>query len=113
MSMLGEQIKELREKADLLDGLEGMDNLVPMLREAADTIEDLRDRLQNQAFALGMQEVLGSGTCEIENEIWRYDHGGDERDTYEFVLSCGHSVEWLDSEPPRHCPECGRKVVSA
>ena len=41
MSMLGEQIKELREKADMLDGLEGMDNLVWMLREAADTIEKL------------------------------------------------------------------------
>lgn len=45
MSMLVEQIKELREKADMLDGLEGIDNLVPMLREAADTIESLRDRL--------------------------------------------------------------------
>lgn len=32
-------------KADMLDGLEGMDNLVTMLREAADTIESLRDRL--------------------------------------------------------------------
>ena len=46
MSILSEQAKQLREKADMLDGLEGMDNLVPMLREAADTIESLRDRLQ-------------------------------------------------------------------
>ena len=42
MNMLNSQIKELREKADMLDGLEGMDNLVRMLREAADTIEGLR-----------------------------------------------------------------------
>ena len=49
MSELGEQIKELREKADMLDGLEGMDNLVRMLREAADTIESLRDSLNEVA----------------------------------------------------------------
>lgn len=47
MSMLSSQADELREKADLLDGLEGMDNLVRMLREAADTIISLRDRLQD------------------------------------------------------------------
>lgn len=47
MSMLSSQAGGLREKADLLDGLEGMDNLVRMLREAADTIISLRDRLQD------------------------------------------------------------------
>ena len=52
MSELGEQIKELREKADMLDGLEGMDNLVRMLREAADTIESLRNRMQEENDAL-------------------------------------------------------------
>lgn len=49
------------------------------------------------------------GTCEIENEFWN-DHGGDGSDTYEFVLSCGHSVEWLDDEPPSFCPDCGKMV---
>ena len=45
--MLSDQAKQLREKADMLDGLEGMGSLVPMLREAADTIISLRDRLQD------------------------------------------------------------------
>jgi hypothetical protein len=49
------------------------------------------------------------GTCRIESEVW-HDHGGYDSDTYEFVLSCGHSVEWLDSEPPCFCPKCGREV---
>jgi rubrerythrin len=53
-----------------------------------------------------------SGTCEIESEFW-HDHGGDESDTYEFVLSCGHSVEWLDSEPPSFCPSCGARIRKA
>ena len=51
-------------------------------------------------------------TCEIESEFWN-DHGGYDSDTYEWTLSCGHSVEWLDNEPPKHCPECGAKVVTA
>jgi hypothetical protein len=54
--MLSNQADELREKADMLDGLEGMDNLVPMLREAADTIESLSDKLQG---------VMGTRYCEL------------------------------------------------
>ena len=53
--------------------------------------------------------TLGGGTCEIESMFW-HDHGGDDSDTYEFVLSCGHSVEWLDEEPPNFCPDCGKAV---
>lgn len=110
MSMLGEQIKELREKADLLDGLEGMDNLVPMLREAADTIEDLRDRLQNQAFALGMQDALGSGTCEL-TETDSYSNANEVIHVLE-CSECGETCEHVNGSYPK-CPNCGRKVVSA
>lgn len=55
MSMLNIQIDRLRETADEAEKLEFTDRvsisymhnkLAPMLREAADTIESLRDRLQ-------------------------------------------------------------------
>lgn len=29
-----------------------------------------------------------------------------------YDLSCGHVYETFDDEPPKFCPECGRKVVS-
>lgn len=58
MSMLGEQIKELHEMADAMHrrsrdiGLDygmgrGLADASRMLREATDTIESLRDRLQD------------------------------------------------------------------
>ena len=45
MSMLGEQIKELRESARQFEGYQNGE-ISRTLREAADTIESLRDRLQ-------------------------------------------------------------------
>ena len=63
MSMLGEQVKELREAARNIQGKLGrclyrrkdvdeMQQVSDMLFEAADTIESLRDRLQEEGDAL-------------------------------------------------------------
>lgn len=73
MSMLGSQINDLRKKADILDGLEGMDKLVPMLREAADTIESLRDRLQDADVAYNDTEVLGDVTQGLFRDLMAAD----------------------------------------
>ena len=35
----------------------------------------------------------------------------DEDDEWYFAFSCGHELYWDEREPPKHCPECGRKVV--
>ena len=61
-----------------------------------------------QGIADELNEIR-NGACEIVVQTW-HDHGGYDSDTYEFVLSCGHTVEWLDYEPPRHCPRCGKAV---
>ena len=103
--MTDNRTTELRETA------EGIDWEIPeaaeLLREAADTIESLRDRLQNQAFALGMQEALGSGTCEVQHvksgamyDVWRYTCCG-----YEHAESVSE-----EAIPQNFCPKCGKRV---
>lgn len=115
MSMLGEQIKELREAARNIQGnlgrclyrrkdVDEIQQVSGMLFEAADTIEDLRDRLQNQAFALGMQEALGSGTC--EQVLTDCDDGLMPPFTAH-CSACG--AEW--GFTPKYCHNCGAKVV--
>lgn len=93
MSMLRSQADELRERADLLDGLAGMDNLVRMLREAADTIESLRDRLQED----------GEQTCratQANYEHCKYSTDRGWRDTSKYAELFG-------------TPERAAKTVSA
>lgn len=59
-----------------------------------------------------VEATLGRGECHVES-IW------DMTDQYEYAphaywqvnLSCGHSFEQGDPEPPNYCPNCGRKVV--
>lgn len=49
-------------------------------------------------------EVEGSifdDTCECESPAWGYH------------LSCGHWLDWGDSEPPRYCPYCGCRIDGA
>ena len=77
-----------------------------------EAIEAWNTRTPEQAIAATLGSERHVETCEIESEVW-HDHGGYDSDTYEWVLSCGHSVEWLDNKPPKHCPECGAKVVTA
>ncbi len=48
-------------------------------------------------------------TCHVESSIidtYEYNR-------WEYELSCGHTIIWEDSEPPRYCPECGTKVVGS
>ena len=86
MSMLSDQIKELRQRASVLrqgDWSDGEDDAL-LLEEAAETIENLRDRLQAER------------TCE---------YIGDD-------VSGGCSVcrGWLDPACA-YCPSCGAKVT--
>ena len=101
MSMLSGQCARLRSWADQFDGRADLDALAPLLardlREAADTIISLRDRLQ--------AAELGSGTCEMvlmwsdyeDGECYKCSKCGD------FAFTCGGE--------PRFCPNCGAKVV--
>ena len=135
MSMLGVQIKELREAARNIQGKLGrclyrrkdvdeMQQVSGMLFEAANTIESLRYRLQ-----------AVSETCRIE---WRDDShdtdAGYEYDGAYFCTRCmadlpqplqecwddyqalvadyGNVPPW-DKKPFRCCPNCGREVVDA
>ena len=102
--MLSEQIKELRLMGDG-QAYKGEFTVATLLREAADTIEGLRDMLQNQAFALGMQDALGGGTCEVISHYYY-----DDYDIHEFEFSCGHSYTNHDDMPYPFCPMCGAKV---
>ena len=102
MSMLSEQIAKLRKTAESIDW--EIPEAAELLREAADTIEDLRDRLQNQAFALGMQEALGNGTC--EQVLTDCDDGLMPP----FTAHCGAcGAEW--GFTPKYCYNCGAKVT--
>ena len=45
-------------------------------------------------------------TCHVESSIidtYEYNR-------WEYELSCGHTIIWEDSEPPRYCPNCGRRI---
>jgi hypothetical protein len=51
-------------------------------------------------------QTESSGTCHVESSIidtYEYNR-------WEYELSCGHTIIWEDSEPPRYCPECGRRI---
>lgn len=110
MSMLSSQADELRGYAlsvrnvalrttslchearrDLLDSAVRME-------QAADTIESLRDRLQDIE--------LGRGTCEMH----RYKNALGFIDEWQ-CSECGADVSGIaDDTPPNHCPSCGAKV---
>lgn len=108
MSMLSAQIKELRETAVSL-GVNGvctgdLSKLYVMLREAADTIESLSDKLQGvmgtryselfgtperaarTAVALNNRRVVSCEDCAARGAC-RYDGCGDDYDAL---------LEWLE-----------------
>ncbi|MBQ9020577.1 MAG: hypothetical protein IJ113_00980 [Eggerthellaceae bacterium] len=69
---MSEQIKELRSLADHLDETErGMGEYVQAMREAADTIESLRDRLQAELTYIERMEKLES----LCIDLWRWGWG--------------------------------------
>lgn len=109
MSMLGRQIKELWRMADELDehsafigycGSVSRDpfirDAVFLMREAADTIESLRDRLQ--------AAELGNGTCE---QVLSDCNDGLMPPFTAHCSACG--AEW--GFTPRYCHNCGARVV--
>lgn len=120
MSMLGSQADRLRLTADVISerGVTSGDLAIIeiRLREAADTIESLRDRLQVvsetcenvypgnpidrhmmfQCSACGHVQTNGT----YPPEWWNAEHTDDECVAY-------------DGEPIRFCPHCGRKAVDA
>lgn len=109
MSMLSDQIKELRNRAKVLrqgDWSDGEEDAL-LLEDAADTIESMRDKLQAERTC--KVDVLDTG-----NEA-AYEH-------YEYIMhcrSCNHEYgyvqynedgdTWQD-EKPNYCPHCGAKV---
>ena len=104
MSMLGQQANELRLMARLVRDYDYKE-ISRMLREAADTIISLRDRLQ--------AATLGSGTCEyaIKDNMNETEGMGD------VWIECSachcafdyYADEWLMNM--HYCPNCGAKVV--
>ena len=102
MSILGEQIKELREAARQFEGYQNGE-ISRMMREAAYTIESLRDRLQ--AATLGNSRA--ERTCKQEERGW-----GTEGDHARVWLTCGHDcMVPTVQDLPNYCPNCGAKVV--
>lgn len=69
------------------------------------------DGIGMQAIADELNATLGSGTCKVAACY-------DMADVYNrslitewyFAFSCGHELYWDESEPPKHCPECGKMV---
>ncbi len=45
-------------------------------------------------------------TCEVVScllDTWDYNR-------WDYELSCGDRFIWEDDEPPRYCPDCGRRI---
>ena len=101
MSMLTAQVERLRETAELVDF--ELPEAAAMLREAADTIERLRQTAQ---------DALAERTCEIRV----FDNMAETDGMGDVWLECSACHWQMDySETPRmplnYCPNCGRKVV--
>ena len=127
MSMLGEQINELRWLAGHLDEIErGMNEYVRAMCEAADTIESLRGRLQAVSETCEL-EAFADVPFSVDYEIEGYDSSsGNDYATLAECSKCGayvivppayHHVLTCDGDevyqPYRYCPSCRREVVGA
>lgn len=77
-------------------------------RDERDRVErDLRDEVNWMHAELHGAEM--GRTCELDGTLY-WDNGCTAY--WEHELSCGHTVESLDNEPPSYCPDCGARVVS-
>ena len=100
MSMLTAQIANLRLMARLVREYD-YSEISRMLREAADTIESLRERAQ--------AATLGSEECDwMLRDKWPNDTGDDY--VYGYETSCGARHTWWPDSLPKFCPTCGGKV---
>lgn len=100
MSMLTAQCDELRDKAMLFEGYNNGE-ISRMLRGAADTIESLRDRLQDA--------TLGSWECEMEY-IDTYEYPDGDEDYLCKCSKCGRKSWEPAHNLPKFCGGCGRMV---
>lgn len=101
MSMLSEQTSRLRHIAERLGDMYGGGTAAREVRDAADTIDELRARCQElqekKEWQAGFLQIcLMKPTCASEYD-WRCDE-------------CGEHVS-MCSGKPRFCPSCGRRVV--
>lgn len=133
MNMLSEQADRLREKADELRNIHVDDENVGLLfaaigamREAADAIESMRDRLQAASETCEL-EAFADVLFSVDYEIEGYDSGsGRDYATLAECSKCGayvivppayHHVLICDGDevyqPYRYCPSCRREVVDA
>jgi len=100
MSISEWQCNELRRVADKLRGKEEVSVpfvrvlVIPIMREAADTIEAMSDKL--------------SAECELE-EVDAYDSAGEPVHVLE-CSACGETCEHINGGY-EYCPHCGRKAV--
>jgi len=88
---------ELREKALLFEGYNNGE-ISRMLREAADTIESLREQLQDATLWRGMCEIV---RCSNTKDVRKCSKCGK-------LMSFDHP---LDRENLNFCQNCGRKVT--
>lgn len=99
MSMLSVQISNLRIMARLVRDYDYRE-ISRTLRDAADTIDELRARCQ-----------------ELQEKEWRTCHlvteSTDARDwpNNQQCDQCGEYVAVVSPEVVRYCPSCGRRIV--
>lgn len=122
MSVLSAKIDSLRLMARLVREYDYAE-ISRMLREAADTIESLRDRaqtaielerenerLRRAGYEVGYHDAMKAahGECELV-ETESYSSAHEVIHVLE-CSECGETCEHVNGAYPR-CPHCGRKVV--
>lgn len=115
MSMLTEQTKKLRKTAYEVENIKNdtiglltrdsrtLADAVMQMRDAADTIENLRNRLTETCHDL-------SGTGANGEQVFHCSECGCVMSLYDLdganVLCTNHVFDY-----PRYCPNCGRMVI--
>ena len=96
MSMLSAQVDELRTLANELDERERhMDAYVQAMREAADTIESLRDRLQENE-------------CDVVKSYGKHPITNNDVVLY----NCSKCGKWIGLSA-NYCGNCGARIRKA
>ena len=98
MSMLSAQCEKLRTMAIRADCT--LPEVARLMRDAADTIDELRTRCQE------LQEKEWQ-TCHLVTEsTYATDWPNNQR-----CDQCGEYVAVVSPEVVRYCPSCGRRIV--